>query len=202
MSQDNAQNSAQRLRIILFITLLVALLMGSFWILKLVHQGDETDHIQRIQGKPDYYIEQFKYVKMAVDGRPRYDISGQRMTHLPDTDSYEVTLPVFTSLDSNKASMTLRAKRGVIEDNQTKIHLYDDVQGNRAQFKQAQRIHLSSEYLLLLPDENIIKTDKPVEITIGSSVMNSTGMIANNELQELRLLHNVRGTYQQDMRNR
>jgi lipopolysaccharide export system protein LptC len=202
MSNYSGQNSAQRLRIIMFITLLVALLLGSFWILKLVHQGDDTVGSQRIPGKPDYYIEEFKYVKMAVNGRPRYDISGERMTHLPDTDSYEVTMPVFTSLDSNKAPMTLRSKRGFIEDNQTKIHLYENVRANREPFKNSQRMQLTSEYLLLLPDANIIKTDKPVEITMGSSVMNSTGMTANNELQELRLLNNVRGTYRQDMRNR
>jgi lipopolysaccharide export system protein LptC len=202
MSNHSGQNSAQRLRIIMFITLLVALLLGSFWILKLVRQGDDTVGAQRIPGKPDYYMEEFKYVKMAVNGRPRYDISGERMTHLPDTDSYEVTMPVFTSLDSNKAPMTLRAKRGYIEDDQTKIHLYENVRANREPFKNSQRMQLTSEYLLLLPDANIIKTDKPVEITMGSSVMNSTGMTANNELQELRLLNNVRGTYRQDMRNR
>lgn len=202
MSNYSGQNSAQRIRIIMFVTVLVALLLGSFWFLKLIHQGDSADGGQRIKGKPDYYIEQFKYVKMAPNGHPRYDISGEKMTHLPDTDSYEVTLPVFTSLDTNKAPMTLRSQRGYIEDNQTKIHLYDDVQANRAPFKNTQRMHLTSSYLLILPDEDIIKTDKPVEITVGNSVMNATGMLANNGLQELRLLNNVRGTYRQDIRNR
>lgn len=202
MSNYSGQQSAQRLRIIMFLTLLVALLLGSFWILKLVHQGDASDSMQRIHGKPDYYIEQFKYVKMDINGKPRYDIAGERMTHLPDSDAYEVTSPVFTSLDTRKAPMTLRAKRAVIEDNQTRINLYDTVRANREPFKNSQRMQLSSDYLLVLPDANIIKTDKPVEITMGSSVMTSTGMTANNDLQELRLLNNVRGTYRQDMRNR
>ena len=55
---------------------------------------------------------------------------------------------------------------------------------------------LKTEYLLLLPDEDIARTDKPVEITMGQSIMTGTGMIANNATQEFQLLHNVRGTYQ------
>lgn len=202
MSHPTAETSAQRLRLTILIIFLIALVMGSFWVLRLVHQSDVTDGGVRIKGKPDYYIEQFKYVKLGINGQPRYDISGQRMVHFPEDDSYEVTLPVFTNLDTNKAPMNMRADRGLITDSQTKIHLYDNVTATRAAFKKMQQARLTSAYLLVIPDDNIMRTDKPVEVTMGNSVMTSTGMIANNELQELRLLKNVRGIYRQDMRQR
>jgi lipopolysaccharide export system protein LptC len=198
MKQHNGQLSAQRLRISVFIAVLIALLMGSFWILKLVRQSDAGDGFTRDKGKPDYYIEQFKYVKMNTEGLPRYEITGDKMVHLPDIEAYDVTKPIFTSLDKGKAPMTLRSERASITDNETQIHLYDAVHAQRAPFKNAQRMQLSTEYLLILPDEDVMKTDLAVDFTIGTSTMSGVGMIADNKTQELRLLHNVRGTYREE----
>lgn len=198
MSKYNGQHSAQRIRIIVFLTLLTALLLGSFWLLQFMHNGSTDADKSRPRNKPDYFIEQFKYVKMSETGVPRYDISGARMTHLPDSDSFEITLPVITSLDTNKAPMTLRSERGMINDDQTKIHLYDKVVANRAAFGKSERILVTSDYLLFLPDDDVIKTDLPVNITMGTATMKSVGMIANNTMQEVQLLRSVRGTYQKN----
>jgi lipopolysaccharide export system protein LptC len=50
--------------------------------------------------------------------------------------------------------------------------------------------------MLLLPDEDVMQTDKPVEILFGQSKLTGTGMFANNATRELRVSSNVHGTYQ------
>jgi lipopolysaccharide export system protein LptC len=52
----------------------------------------------------------------------------------------------------------------------------------------------------VLPDDDVVQTDKPVEITMGQSKLNGTGMFANNATRELRLSSNVHGTYQARVR--
>jgi lipopolysaccharide export system protein LptC len=196
MSSHSGERAAQRLRLTIIVVVLTALALGSFWVLQSVMRSGNDIAAARANNKPDYYVEQFNYVKMSETGQPRYDITGQRMVHYPADDSFEVTLPVVTSLDKSKAPMTLRSKRAHIEDNNSKIHMYDDVHADRAAMGTAEDMHLKSEYLLLLPDDDIVKTDKPVVINMGQSVMTGTGMIINNATQEFQLLNDVRGTYQ------
>jgi lipopolysaccharide export system protein LptC len=196
MSKHNGERAALRLRLTIIVVVLTALALGSFWVLQSVMYGNNDKAAARPDNKPDYYVEQFSYVKMSETGQPRYDITGQRMVHYPADDSFEVTQPVVTSLDKAKAPMTLRSRRAHIEDNNSKIHMYDDVHADRAAMGNAEDMHLKSDYLLLLPDDDIVKTDKPVVINMGQSVMTGTGMIINNATQEFQLLNDVRGTYQ------
>lgn len=196
MSNYRGKRTAQRIRLIIVVSVLTAMALGSFWVLQVLRHNADASLAAHPRTKPDYYVEQFSYVKMSDTGQPRYDITGDKMVHFPADDSFEVTHPVVTTLDKAKPPMTLRSKRAVIEDDNSKIHMYDDVNADRAAVGSAEAMHLKSEYLLLLPDDDIAKTDKPVEITMGQSVMTGTGMIANNAIQELQLLHDVRGTYQ------
>ncbi len=196
MSNRSGERAAQRIRLLVVLVVLTALALGSFWVLQVMRRNTDDALAARPRSKPDYYVEKFSYVKMSETGHPRYDITGEKMVHFPIDDSFEVTLPVITSLAPEKPSMTLRSKRARIEDDNTKIHMYDNVNADRPAFGTAEDMHLKTEYLLLLPDEDIARTDKPVEITMGQSIMTGTGMIANNATQEFQLLHNVRGTYQ------
>jgi lipopolysaccharide export system protein LptC len=50
--------------------------------------------------------------------------------------------------------------------------------------------------MLVLPEEDVVKTDKHVDITLGRSTLSGTGMYANNATSEFRLSSNVHGTYQ------
>ncbi|WP_050476523.1 LPS export ABC transporter periplasmic protein LptC [Herbaspirillum rhizosphaerae] len=196
MSNHSGERAAQRIRLAIIVAVLAALALASFWVLQVLRSNSDSALTTRPSSKPDYYVEQFSYVKMSETGQPRYDITGARMVHFPADDSFEVTKPVITTLTEEKAPMTLYSQRARIEDDNSKIHMYGDVNGNRAATAKSENMHLKTEYLLLLPDDDIAKTDKPVELTMGSSIMTGTGMIANNATQEFQLLHNVRGTYQ------
>lgn len=196
MSNHGGERAAQRIRLIVIVVVLSALALASFWVIQVMQRNIDDSLAARPRSKPDYYVEQFNYVKMSITGEPRYDITGTKMVHFPANDSFEVTLPVITSLTKEKAPMTLRSQRATIEDDNSKIHMFGDVKGDRSATAKSEDMHLRTEYLLLLPDDDIAKTDKPVELTMGTSIMTGTGMIANNAIQEFQLLHNVRGTYQ------
>ncbi|PUA17560.1 LPS export ABC transporter periplasmic protein LptC [Glaciimonas sp. PCH181] len=187
--------STFRLRFMLLLALCIALALGSFWIMEVMNKSTEKMLPNAPRVAPDYYVENFNYVQLALNGQPRYNISGQRLTHNPADDSYNVNLPVIHSLDKAKPPMTLRSNTAKIEDNNSKVNMYGNVTADRLATPKSSKLHLQSEYLQLLPDDDIITSDKPVQITIDQSKMNGTGMYANNATLELRLLSNVRGTY-------
>jgi len=193
---SSGERASQRIRLGIIVAVLTALALGSFWVLEIMRRDLNNSLAALPRSKPDYYLEKFNYVKMAVTGQPRYNIIGDKMVHFPQDDSFEITLPLITSLDPAKPAMTLRSKRARIEDNNSKIHMYDDVNANRAATSTSENMHLSTEYLLLLPDDDIARTDLPAVITMGESIMTGTGMIINDAIGQFELLHDVRGLYQ------
>jgi lipopolysaccharide export system protein LptC len=196
MSKRSGERAADRIRLGVILALLAAFALGSFWVLQSIKNSGDQQLDQRPRTKPDYYLENFSYVKLGPTGLPRYDVSGARMVHFPADDSFKITKPVVHSLDLDKPPMELYSDTARVTDDQTRIHMYGNANAIRGAANGRDPMHLVSEYLLLLPDDEIVKTDKPVAMTMGTTRLNGTGMIANNATQVVQLLGNVRGHYE------
>src|SRR5690606_13233896 len=109
----------------------------------------------------------FTYVRMSRTGQAEYRISGQRMIHLPADDTHHITFPVVTSLDTTHPPMTARSERGVVDRNSSTIEMFDQVSLSRAAIADKPAMLLTTSYLQLLPDEDEMRTDQAVEITVG-----------------------------------
>jgi lipopolysaccharide export system protein LptC len=188
--------SAERLRLIVMLTVAIALGLGSFWILELMRKGmnDYLPNIRRTE--PDYYVEKFKFVKMTSTGAVHYSLSGDRFAHNPQEPSYEIIRPVIKTLSEQQPPTTVRAERAVAEQDNSKVHLYDNVMLDRPASSKSEHFQIKSDYILVLPDDDVMQTDKPVEIALGLSTLTGTGMYVNNATREFRLSSKVRGIYQ------
>lgn len=195
MGNHNGAANANRIRIGLLLTLLIGMALGSFWFLQVMRNSNEAAMAAAPNDKPDYYIDQFVYVKMAPSGAARYSITGTRMEHYPLSDSYKVEAPVIKSLDKAKPPMLLRSDHALIEDDNSKIHMRGNAFAERAAVGKAEKLTVTSDYLLLLPDEDEVRSDLPVRIKLGESVLDGTGMIANNAKMSLALQSRVHGIY-------
>lgn len=192
--------SANRVRLFVVIALLAVLALGSFWVLEVMRRDAESVGSAAPKGEPDYTVEKFSFVRMSQTGQARYNISGARLTHYPDSDSFEIQQPVLHDLSNGQAPLTLHAERAIVEHVNNRIHMYDNVQMDRPASPKNEHFHLESEYLLILPDDDIVQTDKPVAITFDTSHLTGIGMFLNNATREFRLSHNVRGTYRPAIR--
>jgi lipopolysaccharide export system protein LptC len=184
-----------RIRTAMLLAVLIAAALGSFWVLQIMHTQNNAVQDQPLSRKPDYYVDNFVYVKMALDGTPRYSITGKRMEHFPINDSFTVDTPFIRSLDKTKPPMLLRSDRALIEDNNSKIHMRGHAFAERDPTARSQKLTVNSEYLLLLPDDDEVTSDQPVKIMLGESVLNGVGMVANNAKLTLDLHSRVNGTY-------
>jgi lipopolysaccharide export system protein LptC len=183
------------IRFMLMLAPLIALALGSFWLFEVMRRGADDTNPSPERTEPDFYVEKFSYVKMQGDGSTQYHFSGTRMTHNPQDGSYDIQQPVITKLDT-ESPMTLRAARAHVTSDNSQVHLHDNVRMYRPASQNNEPLQVTSEYLLLLPDDDVAKTDKPVAIKVGESQLNGTGMVANNATRELQLASSVHGTYQ------
>lgn len=175
----------RRVPALLTLALVVLLAGGSYWALEVTRRSNEptTERAQRTE--PDYIIDQFSYVAVARDGKAEYVVEGERLMHDPVTDASLVQRPRVRSYAPDRAPMTLRSRTAHINSDHSEIRLHDDVHLERPQTRDSESLTVDSEFMLVLPDQDIVKTDRAVRARLGDSLMTGSGMIADNQQRSL-----------------
>lgn len=192
----NGPRSVWRFRILTILALMIALALGSFWLLEVMRRAINDVTPKAARTEPDFYVENFNYVKLSPSGQAQYHFSGTRLTHNPQDDSYDIQHPVVSSISPERPPMTMRSERAHVNSDNSEVHMYDNVHIDRPASAQGGHLHITSDYMLLLPDDEVMKTDKAVVITLDLSRLTGIGMFANNATREFSLASNVHGTYQ------
>jgi len=189
--------SSSRLRLVVLILLAAAMASGSaLWLLEVVRRGGNNGAADAARSDPDYFVENFNFVRTGKTGQARYSITGIKLTHFPKEDNYLIDLPVVKTLSVDRPSMTMRAQRGIANSDASDVQMYDNVQVDRPLSKFAPHFHLTSEYLQFFPDDDVVQTDKPVVITQDNTVLTGEGMYANNATLMFTLARNVHAVMQ------
>ena len=165
---------------------------GSFWLLQ-VMQGDQSGPNINVGNEPDYIIDNFSFVRMTETGRPRYVITGDRLTHHPADNTSEIDKPIVVSMTVERPHMTMTAVRAHVSPDQSQVDLAGNVDiqrpGAPAQAGQAalQPLRIRTEAMTLLTDDEIAKTQLPINMTLGDAKVDAIGMVANNATQQIQL---------------
>jgi lipopolysaccharide export system protein LptC len=160
---------------------------GSFWLLQAVTESGQGARLGARGNEPDYIIDNFSFVRMSETGQPRYMVSGKRLTHRPIDDVSEIDKPVVHSLATAHPRMTMYANRARVLHEPNQVDLYGNVDVQRPATPNSKPLRIRTEALTVLPDEEIMKTDQPIEMTLGEARVRGTGMLANNATQQLHL---------------
>jgi len=176
--------------------ILLALLASlSFWLDRKVQpparlpQGN-TRH------DPDFFIEGFSAVKMNPDGTRRYALAAKRMVHYPDDNSTQLELPRLIYFDYERAPVTIRSETAEVEHGGDDVYFRDDVQIIRSAYGPNAEIGMFTSFLHVIPDKDLAKTDKPVQLVEGNSTASSVGLEFNNATREIKLLSEVKARYE------
>jgi lipopolysaccharide export system protein LptC len=159
---------------------------GSFWLVQ-VMRGEAQGPNVNVGNDPDYIIDNFSFVRMSETGQPRYVISGERLTHRPNDNTSDIDKPVVQSMSIEHPSMTMTADKAHVNQDQNQIDLTGNVDISRPGSKTSDPLRIRTEALTVLPDEEISKTDKPIQMTLGAASATGVGMVANNATQQLTL---------------
>jgi len=145
---------------------------------------------------PDFVVDNFQTMRMNLDGTQRYAVIADRMVHYPGDNSAVLDRPHLTHFDPVKGPVSIRANQGVMENNGENAFFSGDVQVKRAAYGDNAALAMYTTFLHVIPDKDVVKTDREVTLVSGNSTLKSVGLEFNNKTRELRLLSNVKGQFE------
>ncbi len=182
----------------LFFPLVLALLLAiiTFWInLTVEQQGPKIDGSDRHD--PDYTMNNFVNTQTDTTGRLRYVLAAAEMVHYPDDDSTALQRPRFTQYTIDKPYTRIEGLRGYISSNGEQVTLVDNVKVTRQAFAGKGEMQISTDKLVIIPNQDIAKTDAPVVITQApKTVIHATGMVYDKKHQTVQLMKRVKVHYE------
>lgn len=173
----------------------IAMALGSFWLVEVINRGEGFGGNDAARSEPDYIVEKFSVVKMTPEGKPRYIIAGDRLTHRPDNDSADVLRPVVQSISPPAPPMTMTGNTGHIDQVRNIVDMNGNVVVERPGSPQGPHLRLKTEALTILTDEDKFRTDLPVEMISDATVVTGTGMLADRAANQVDLYNRVHIVY-------
>ena len=140
---------------------------------------------------PDAIMENFSATKLDGQGAPDFIMAATKMLHYPDDDSTTLEAPRITMLSAGQPAIHAIAKRGSISSKGDEVFLQDEVEVMREASATQGSLTLQTEYLHIIPEQNLADTGQAVTIMDAHNIVHATGMEMNSKTRTLKLLSQV-----------
>jgi len=171
------------------LALMISLALLTFWLDQAVRDEEKPASARRHD--PDYIVTKFTTTTFNAAGAAESVLSAAKMLHYPDDDSTELLAPRMVQSKPDEPRFTVRADRGAISGDGHEIFLYDNVVLVREAEGPRPEARMTTEFLHVVRERSLVRTDLPVKIVEGSRSLTGRGMEYNNESRELLLRHDV-----------
>lgn len=180
--------------------LMGTLTLVTFWLVKKSAPAEKSA-IERVRlHEPDYIISNGALSALNESGDTKYRVLGKKVIHYDDDASIDIETPRMRLFPPEKSPVTVKADKGHLDGDLTILDLIDNAEIFRPQQAASTseparpRMLARSSYFQVLINDDIIKTDKPITLEQGVSVMKSTdGGVFNNIEQSMVLSGQVKG---------
>jgi lipopolysaccharide export system protein LptC len=173
--------------------LVASLAALTFWLDQIVQPSAQGRTGSRQD--PDYIVEKLSAMRLSGAGTASYTLVAARMVHYPDGDTTVLTAPKFVSHGSIKAPLTITSSEAVVSANGQHVYFQDDVRVTRAPYESTSELVVKTSFLHVIPDDKIAKTDRMVTVTEAAGTITAVGLELSSDTRIIKLLSNVRGTY-------
>jgi lipopolysaccharide export system protein LptC len=173
---------------------LLALLAFVYWLDKQVQQ-DVTASMNTQRHDPDVIMENFHATKMDLQGAPRFLLDAQQLRHYPDHDTTELELPNMTMLTAERPPVHMKGQHGNISSKGDEVIFRDDVYVLRDALAEQSPMTVRTQYLRVLPNQDLANTDKAVTIVDANNTVHAIGLEMDNKLRTMKLLSHVRSEH-------
>jgi lipopolysaccharide export system protein LptC len=173
--------------------LLAALGLFTFYLSQVADRDQARKPARKVlSSEPDYFVERLALLGMNERGDPSFRLEAQRLQHFPDDDTTLFEEPVIVSLDAARPRITVTADRGRLTSGGDEAHFSGNVIVTRAATETAAPLRADTDYAVVVPDRDIVRTDRPVTIVQGGSRLTGVGMEIDNRTRQLRVDSQVR----------
>ena len=175
--------------------LLAVLAAASFWLDRVVQPPAGTG-TPRASDDPDYFVDGLSAVRMDAQGRVKHTLRAKKMTHYPEDDVTVLVEPKFVTFGEDTSPVTVTSRHARMSGNGDNVVFEDNVRVVRAPHGNRTELVVETNYLHVIPDANIAKTDKPVTIRDATGVVAASGLELNSETRVLKLQGRVKSTFE------
>lgn len=182
------------------------LLLGSLAALTYWLDSQVQPPVERRDGSarhdPDLYVEDFRAVTLDPQGRPLQTIAGKLARHYGDDQTTEFVAPMLAQTEAGKPAFRVTADRAKLSGDRKDVYFTGNVRAVRDEGPATPGaaptgpVTVTTEYLHVIPDLEIARTDKPVQIVEPRGIIHSVGLELDNKAKTLKLNSGVRGTLQ------
>lgn len=185
---------AARTRYWLLLLPLIGLLGVTYW-LNMQNQTEPIKTSANTRHSFDALVENFSATKLDTQGAPRFIVSAKQMHHYSDDDSTTLEAPILTTLSNDHVAIRTTAKQGEISSKGADVFLHGNVEMLRDASTEQDKLTLKTEYLHVIPDKNLITTDRAVTLNDANTTVNAVGLEMDYKMRTFKLLSQVRSEY-------
>lgn len=167
----------------------------AYWLNHLASQPLPVDDAA-FRHDPELIVDNLVATAFDREGNPRYTLSAARMLHYTDDETTELTAPRFQHRSATAPAINAEAARGFISTRGEHVHLLDRVRLTRAATGATPEMVLTTDYLQITPEAELMRTDRPVELVQGTSTMRADTLLLDGRTRSLELKGNVKGIYE------
>jgi lipopolysaccharide export system protein LptC len=132
---------------------------------------------------------------MDPQGRIKHTLLAEKMTHYPDDDTTVLQAPKFVTYTEGRSPVTVTSREALVSANGENVYFENDVRVVRAPYGNNSELVVETNYLHVIPDANVARTDRPVTISDATAVVHASGLELNSETRVLKLQGRVKGTF-------
>ncbi len=172
----------------------LGLLVGlTLWLNQLVQApAERSDGAKRHD--PDAIVEDFDARKLDRDGRLLYTLAAKKMVHYPDDDSALLESLTLEAFEPQQPKMTITADHGRLERTGDRVWIEGHVVLVREGDAKVEPLRVTTDRLLVLPDEGVARTRSEVTMVSPSGRVVATGLEVDNKTRTMTL-ERVHATY-------
>ncbi|XVN73297.1 Lipopolysaccharide export system protein LptC [Oligella sp. MSHR50489EDL] len=139
---------------------------------------------------PDAWSGVFTMLQANEQALPVTRLDGTKMRHYPHDGSYEIEDPQLISQRPDSPRVIASSKTAWAYNNMSLIHMLGEGHVHRFPTNDSKALDITSEKLIVHPDEDIIETDEPAVVIQGDSRLVGEGMKYNNNTRKLEVYAN------------
>jgi lipopolysaccharide export system protein LptC len=166
--------------------LMVALALGTWWLVRNTPRALEPREAAAPRSDPDYEMSGFSIQRFAADGRLKMRVEGTRLRHFPDVDRVEIEEARINAYAPDGRHTMAQARRALANGDGTEIQLIGGAVV-RGQTLGGEPIEVDSEFLHLFLDTERVKSHQPVRVQVGRNEMRAAGFELDNLARRLDL---------------
>jgi lipopolysaccharide export system protein LptC len=143
---------------------------------------------------PDLIVESFNARKLGTDGAVLYTLTARKMVHYPDDDSALLESLTLEAFEPRQPKMTITAQNGRLEQGGDRVWAEGNVVVVREADAKNEQARLTTEKLLILPDEGIARGSSPVTVESAFNRADAASFELNNRTRTITM-EKIRATY-------